>query len=185
MNTKSPADIIAAAGFTLGGVFGMAGTVVTAQNLRAAFWGIDGVGIVIAAALLTLRFARKNNDCVAAGFLVFAIGEAIILSCAPVSLEAGVPSFGTGTALWSAGLLLTSLPREFAVWTRLTGIIGAVLFAITSARIFWGEQLLPTASPLPFFAYPFLVLTFAGWILALLRTPASETASPNQSSAAA
>jgi hypothetical protein len=185
VNIKGPADIIAAVGLTLGGVFGIAGTVVTAQNLRAAFWGIDGVGIVMAAALLTLKLARKNNDCVAAGFLVFAIGEAIILSCAPVSLAAAVPLFGAGTALWSAGLLLTSIPREFAIWTRLTGIIGAVLFAITSARIFWGEQLLPTASPLPFFAYPFLVLTFAGWIWTLLRTPVSERATQHQSSTAA
>jgi hypothetical protein len=29
--------------------------------------------------------------------------------------------------------------------------------------------LLPTSSPLPFFAYPFLVLTFIGWIWTLLR----------------
>jgi hypothetical protein len=185
VNIRRPVDIIAAVGLIVGGVFGIAGTVVTAQNLRAAFWGIDGVGIVIAAAILTLRFARKHNDCVAAGFLVFAIGESIILSGAPMSLEASVPSFGTGTALWSAGLLLTSAPREFTAWTRLTGTIGAVLFAITSARIFWGEQVLPTSSPLPFFAYPFLVLTFAGWIWTLLRTPASEPASQHQSSTAA
>lgn len=182
MNTRRPVDIIAAVGLALGGVFGIAGTVVAAQNLRSAFWGIDGVGIVIAAAILTLRFARKQSDCVAAGFLVFAIGEAIILSGAPMSLEASVPSFGTGAALWSAGLLLTSIPREFAVWTRLTGSIGAVLFAITSARIFWGEQVLPTSSPLPFFAYPLLVLTFAGWIWTLLRTPVSEPAPQYQTS---
>ena len=31
-----------------------------------------------------------------------------------------------------------------------------------------GEQLLPTAAPLPFFAYPFLVMTFIGWIWSLL-----------------
>ena len=42
------------------------------------------------------------------------------------------------------------------------------IFAVTAARIFWGEQLLPTSEPLPFFAYPFLVITFVGWILALL-----------------
>jgi hypothetical protein len=31
------------------------------------------------------------------------------------------------------------------------------------------EQLLPTSSPLPYFAYPFLVLTFAGWIWKLWK----------------
>lgn len=147
----------------------MVGTVVTEQHLRAASWGIDAVGLVVATSLLALRFFRKGNDCVAAGFLVFAIGEGVMLSGTAATLAESIPSFGAGTALWSAALLLTGVPREFAGWIRLVAIIGAILFAITSARIFWGEQLLPTASPLPFFAYPFLVLTFAGWIWTLLK----------------
>jgi hypothetical protein len=36
-------------------------------------------------------------------------------------------------------------------------------------RIFAGTHLFPTASPLPYFGYPFLVLTFIGWIWTLLR----------------
>ena len=93
----------------------------------------------------------------------------MLLSGTAATLAESVPSFAAGTALWSAALLLTSVPKEFAGWIRVVGTIAAVLFAIVAARIFWGEQLLPTASPLPFFAYPFLVLTFAGWIWTLLR----------------
>jgi hypothetical protein len=48
-------------------------------------------------------------------------------------------------------------------------VIGSVLFAVTSARIFWGGQIFPTSRPLPFYAYPFLVLTFVGWIIKLLK----------------
>jgi hypothetical protein len=166
---KSPLNVVAAIGLTLGGVFGLLGTVVTAPNLRAASWGIDGAGLVVATALLALKFFRKGNDFVAAGFLVFAIGEGVMLGGTAGPLEASVPSSAAGTALWCASLLLTSVPREFAAWIRLAGTVGAILFAITSARIFWGEQVLPTSSPLPFFAYPFLVLTFAGWIWTLLR----------------
>jgi len=166
---KSPVNIVAAIGLVLGGVFGLLGTAVTAQNLRAASWGIDGVGLVVATSLLALRFIRKGNDYVAAGFLVFAIGEGVMLSGTAATLAESVPSFAAGTALWSAALLLTSVPKEFACWIRLVGIIGAILFAITSARIFWGEQVLPTSSPLPLFAYPFLVLTFGGWIWTLLK----------------
>ena len=92
-----------------------------------------------------------------------------MLTGTAATLEASVPAFAAGTALWSAALLLTSVPREFAAWTRVAGILGAVLFAVTSARIFWGEQLTPISRPLPYFAYPFLVLTFAGWIWALIR----------------
>jgi hypothetical protein len=42
--------------------------------------------------------------------------------------------------------------------------LSASLFNITVARIFLGEQLLPTATPLPSCAYPLLVTTFFGWI---------------------
>jgi hypothetical protein len=166
---KNPANVVAAIGLALGGVFGLVGTVVTEQNLRAASWGIDGVGLVVATSLLALRFFRKGNDFVAAGFLVFAIGEGVMLSGTAANLAESVPSFAAGTALWSAALLLTSVPKEFASWIRLVGIISAILFATTAARIFWGEQVLATASPLPFFAYPFLVLTFVGWIWTLLK----------------
>ena len=43
------------------------------------------------------------------------------------------------------------------------GTVAAFLFAITAARIFLGEQLLPTSAPLPSLGYPFLVLTFGGF----------------------
>jgi hypothetical protein len=163
-------DVVAAVGLALGGVFGLIGTVVTEQNVRAVSWAIDSVGLVVATSLLAMRFFRRGNDCVAAGFLVFAIGEGVMLSGTAGTLEASVPAFAAGTALWSAALLLTGIPREFAGWIRAVSTVGAVLFAITSVRIFWGEQILPIASPLPFFAYPFLVLTFAGWIWTLLKT---------------
>jgi len=167
---RRPVDVVAAVGLALGGVFGLIGTVVTEQNVRAVSWAIDSVGLVVATSLLAMRFFRRGNDCVAAGFLVFAIGEGVMLSGTAGTLEASVPAFAAGTALWSAALLLTGIPREFAGWIRAVSTVGAVLFAITSVRIFWGEQILPIASPLPFFAYPFLVLTFAGWIWTLLKT---------------
>jgi hypothetical protein len=78
-----------------------------------------------------------------------------MLSGTAATLAESVPSFAAGAALWCAALLLTCVPKEFASWIRLVGIIGAILFAITAARILWGEQVLPTASPLPFYAYPF------------------------------
>jgi hypothetical protein len=123
----------------------------------------------VATALLSLKFFRKGNDFVAAGFLVFAIGEAAMLSGTAAGLAGSVPAFAAGTALWAASLLLISIPRAFPIPVRLVGIAGSALFAVVAARIFWGEQLLPTSSPLPFFAYPFLVFTFLGWIWTLLR----------------
>ena len=161
-------NIVAAVGLAFGAVFGLAGTVVTQPHLQATLWAIDSVGLVIAAALLTVKFLRKGCDCAAAGFLVFAIGESVMLSGTAAGLVGSVPAFAAGTALWAAALLLISIPKEFAGWVRLVGIATAILFATNAARIYWGEQLLPTSSPLPFFAYPFLVITFIGWIWALL-----------------
>ena len=48
-------------------------------------------------------------------------------------------------------------------------VASAVLFAVVAGRIFWGEPLLPTSAPLPFYAYPFLVMTLISWIWSLLR----------------
>ena len=166
---KAPLKIVVVVGLALGAILGMAGTMVAAQNLRAICWAIDSTALVVATSVLALTYFRKGCDAVAAGFLVYAIGEAVMLGGTASSLEASVPSFAAGTALWSAALLLTGAPRVFALWTRVAAFIGAVLFAITSARIFSGNPLSPISKPLPYFAYPFLVLNFMGWIWATLR----------------
>lgn len=70
------------------------------------------------------------------------------------------------------GLLVVSVPRVLPPWLRLVGIAAAVLFVVVSGRIFAGEALPPTASPLPFFAYPFLVATLLGWAWTVAREEA-------------
>ena len=167
---KNSLDVVIVVGLLLGAALGMFGTMATSQHLRAISWAIDSTGLIVATSLLTIKFFRAGNDLVAAGILVFAIGEAVMLSGTASSLEASVPAFAAGTALWTASLLMTSIPKEFAMWTRITGIIAALLFGFTSERIFCGETLLPIDKPLPYFAYPFLVLTFIGWIIRLVRS---------------
>jgi hypothetical protein len=165
-------NVIAAVGLALGGALGMAGAMVTQQNVQAILWAIDGAGLVMATALLAVKYFRMGNDIVAGGFLVFAIGEGVILLSGPAAGLAGsVPAFAAGTALWGTALLLVSIPKVLAVPVRLLGIVSAALFIITSVRIFWGEQLLPTSTPLPTYAYPLLVATFVGWIWTLWREP--------------
>ncbi|MEA2914572.1 MAG: hypothetical protein QOJ15_6653 [Bradyrhizobium sp.] len=75
LTTKTPINIIAAIGLGLGAVFGMAGTFVAQPTLQAVLWAIDGAGLVMAAALLSLKYFRMEQDIVAAGFMVFAIAE--------------------------------------------------------------------------------------------------------------
>jgi hypothetical protein len=161
--------ILAVAGLIAGAVLGMAGSIVTAADVRAVCWAIDSVGLIIATILMALTFVRSGRLEVAAGFLIYAIGESVMLGGTALSLDASIPAFAAGTALWSAGLTLVSVPRVFAGWTRFAGVIAAVLFGITSLVIFRGVALNPIARPLPFYGYPFLVITFIGWIVAIVR----------------
>ena len=162
-------DIIAVISLTLGSTLGIGGTLVSTDSLRQIFWMIDGVGVVVATALLAVRFFRSGDDIAAAGFLVFALGESLLVSGNAAGLDASVPSFGGGVALWSAGLALISLSNSLATWIRTVHVVAAILFAIIAFRIASGEHLVPTSSPLPFFAYPFVVLGFVGWIMTIMK----------------
>jgi NAD-dependent oxidoreductase involved in siderophore biosynthesis len=168
-------DIVAAVGLAVGGLFGLAGSFVAQASLRQVFWAIDGVALIVAAALLVVKYLRNGDDGLAASFLVFLVAEALVLSNTAAGLEASNASFASGIALWAASLVMTSLARSaFPAWTRLTGLIAAALFMVTAIRIFYGETILATAAPLPAAGYPFLVLTFAGWIWTLLRAARSS-----------
>jgi hypothetical protein len=160
---------MAAAGLLVGAVFGLAGTLVASPHLQASLWAIDSVALVMATSLLTMKYFRIGADVVAAGFLVFAIGEGVLLSGTAAGPRASVPAFAAGTALWAAALSLISAPSLLGRSLRLLGAAAAGLFAITAGRIYAGETLLPTSTPLPFFAYPFLVATLLGWAWVLLR----------------
>ena len=122
--SDSTLNRIAAAGLLAGAGFGLGGTLVTSPDLQASLWAIDGVALVIATSLLTLKYSRAGSEIVSAEFLVFAIGEGVLLSGTAAGPRGSVPAFAAGTALWS---------------------------------------------PLPFFAYPFLVATLLGWAWKLLR----------------
>src|ERR1700682_6721343 len=103
-------NVIAAVGLALGGALGMAGAMITQQNVQAILWAIDGAGLVMATALLAVKYFRMGNDIVAGGFLVFAIGEGVILLSGPAAGFAGsIPALAAGSALWGAALLLLRL----------------------------------------------------------------------------
>jgi len=122
---------------------------------------------VLATSLLAVMEFREGHDTVAAGFLVFAIGQGLILSGAAMAPAASAPGFGAGCGLWSAGLALVSVPKRFPLVVRLLGLAAAALLAATALMIFAGAEIQPLSRPLPFFAYPFLVATLFGWIWSL------------------
>ncbi len=147
----------------------MAGSVAPSDALRGLAWGIDGVSLVIASVVLAVYFFRRDDDLVAAGFVVFAIGQGLVLSGAAMSLTASIPSFGAGASLWAAALVLISVPRTFPIAVRILGFVTAVMFAVTVVQIYCGVPLHPKSEPLPTFAYPIFVATLGGWIWTLWR----------------
>ncbi|MER8415229.1 hypothetical protein [Mesorhizobium sp. M1342] len=54
---SNPLDVIAAIGLAIGGAFGLAGTFVASAELRETLWTIDGVALVVATALLTMKYS--------------------------------------------------------------------------------------------------------------------------------
>jgi hypothetical protein len=58
-----------------------------------------------------------------------------MVSGTAATFAGSVPPFSTGTALWPAAFCSKSVRKEFAGWVRLVGVIDAILFAITAARI--------------------------------------------------
>lgn len=150
-------------GLVVGAALGLAGTFAPTVAVRGLLWGIDGTALVVAASLLTVHYARRGNDLLAAGFLVFVAGEALILSTSAMDLQAGGPVFGAGTGLWAASLALLSAPRVAPLWVRLAGAVASLLFLAVALQSFAGGGLTALSQPLPFFAYPFLVAALVGW----------------------
>lgn len=164
--------LLAACGLVTGGVLGIAGCFMPVDAHRGLAWGIDGVGLVMAAAVLTMHYSRRGNDLAAAGFLTFCVGETLILAGAAMSLMTSVPTYGAGVSLWAAGLVMVSLAGVFPRWLCALGCLAAVLLAVVSVRIFFGEALSPLARPLPFLAYPPFAATLFGWAWCLATHPA-------------
>jgi hypothetical protein len=161
---------VAAAGLVIGALLGMAGSFAPSPSLRGVAWGIDGIAIIVACALLAAHHARGGNMQLAAGFLVFLAGETLIVSGAAMDLVASAPAFAAGAGLWSAALALVSASPMLPVFVRVTGAIASVLLAVTALRMFGGAALTPLSAPLPFYGYPFLAITLVGWAWAHVRS---------------
>lgn len=160
---------LAALGLGLGGLLGMAGSFAPSDALRGLAWGLDGTALVMASALLAVHFLRRGQEIVAAGYIVFAVGQGLVVSGSAMSLTASAPSFGAGAALWAVALALVSGPRVYPIVVRFLGIAASIMFAATAVQIFYGVPLDPKSAPLPFAAYPVFVVTLFGWIWSLLR----------------
>ena len=158
----------AAIGLTIGFTLGMTGAILPFDTARNILWAIDGYGLILATALLAIYFFRNGHDIIAAGFLIFPIAESVIMLSSSVSVDQNIPALGVGLGLWSLSIAVVSSQKVFPLFVRITGIISALLFAITAFLIFTGGTINALTQPLPFFAYPFYAATLAGWAWTLV-----------------
>lgn len=161
-------SVVAAVSLVGGGVLGLAGAFAPSA-VRSVAWGLDGTALVVGALLLALHHVRCGNEQLAAGFFTFVAGQTLVVSGSAMDPAAASPSFGAGVGLWAAGLTLVSTTSAMPLFVRITGGIAAALFASVALQIFAGTELTPLSNPLPFNAYPFLVLTLFGWAWVHLR----------------
>lgn len=154
-------SVFTAACLVLGSVLGMVGSFAPAA-WRGVAWGLDGTALVIGAALLAVHHIRRGEELLAAAFLVFVAGQTLVTSCSAMTLAASSPMFAAGAGLWAAALAMIGVASAMPVWVRVIAVAAAVLFAITALQIDAGYALTPLSRPLPFDAYPVLVLTLLG-----------------------
>jgi hypothetical protein len=162
---------VVAAGFAVGALLGMGGNFLPAGPAQATAYGISSLGLILGSVLFAARFARQGRDVVAAGFAVFALAEAILISQGMAG-DAGRAAFATGVAIYALALPLVSLPAALPIWARLAGGLAAVPFA-AHALLHWLGQAPDPAGPLASVGYVLLTVAVVGWIVRALRAPAA------------
>lgn len=156
---------VAAICLVVGAILGMVGSFVP-PPVRGIAWGLDGTALVAGSALLTVHYIRLGNEHLAAAFLVFLVGQTLVVSGSAMGLTESAPSFASGAGLWAASLALICTSSLMPIVVRVFAGTSSVLFAIIAIQVYGGAELNPLSKPLPFFAYPVLVFTLLGlaWI---------------------
>lgn len=166
--------ILAAFCLVVGSVLGMVGSFAS-PAVRGIVWGLDGTALVVGAALLAVHYIMLRNEQLATAFLVFLVGQTLVVSGSAMKLSESSPSFAAGIGLWAAALALISASAAIPVFVRVTAGIASVLFAITALQIYGGILLTSLSEPLPFYAYPVLVITLFGLAWHHFRAVPSNT----------
>ena len=161
-------NLIAAIGLAIGAFFGMSGLFFTTPTVQLCVFVISGVGFTTGLALLAVKFLREQQDLLATGFLLFAIGEAISTLSAAAEEKTGTAAFAGCMLFYFVGFMFICLTPIFPLWTRITGILSALIFLTAASRFYLGFGI-DTADTLPGLAYGLLTITIVGWIVYLLK----------------
>jgi len=155
-------NLLATGCLVAGGVLGMTGSFAP-PAVRGIAWGLDGTALVVGFVLLAVHYIKLGNEQLAAAFLVFVAGQTLVVSGSAMELSESSPLFAAGVGLWAAALAMICTSSAMPAFVRICSALASVLFAITSLQIYGGVALTPLSQPLPFYAYPVLVVTLFGF----------------------
>lgn len=165
---KTSYNFIASIGLVIGLVFGITGGMLKDPHWQGISYEISSLGLIYASAMLCILYFRKGADLVAAGWLLFAIGEAAMSTGTAGGQPYSQPMFASGMGIYIPALIMISIPSEYPIWARIAGIISAILFAISAGMIFSGNEVLST-HPLPTSGYSVMTIAMIGYIWRLLK----------------
>ena len=153
-------------GLVVGALLGFGGNFFDPGAVQDLLYAVSSTGLIAASALLAVERARVGSVFTAAGFALFALGEARLLN--PTGAPGGEASFAAGVLLCAAALLLIGMSTWAPYWVRIVGWMSAVPFA-THALAFLGGADVDSTGALAGIAYALLTLTIVGWVLTVLR----------------
>ena len=148
-------------------VLGLVANIPGEGALRDLLHAVSSIGLVVAAALLALREARRDADLVAAGFAILAIAQVVMWAGFGTGSEA---SFAAAALFFAPALLLISVPPRFAFWARIAGALATISFGAHGIIYLLSgsppEGLLNAEDSL---AYPMLIIAVIGWAVDIIR----------------
>lgn len=171
---RAPVRHVAAWGMVGWILLGLAGAVVPEGGPRDVLWLLSGVGLVTGGMAAAAVYRSKGMDLHAAGFMVLAIAEAVMIAGHNRATDPGADAgFATGVALYAAGFLLVGIPSGFAWWGRVAAVVSSVPFALHAILRAAGQEL---GSDGPYTDYGYAlafvaVVAFAVDLLGLQKSP--------------
>lgn len=154
-------------GLLVGVGLGMAGNIPPVSWMQTLLFAVSSIGLVMAAALLVLREARRGADLVAAGFGIFAVAEIIIWVGGGPTGPGGEAPFAAATLFYVPALLLISAPPRFALWARAAGALATVSFGTYAIVFLLGGK---PAEVVEIAGYLLLSVAAIGWAVDVVRS---------------
>lgn len=163
--------LIVTVGFAIGALLGMGGSFLPPGDLQHNAWFVSSAGLVVGLVLLAGRMTTEGRDQTAAGLVVLALAEVVLMTMAGSMRPETV--FAHGVGLYVPGFLLVAASDRYPVWVRVVNVLTAVAFAAHWVLHVTGGHA-PVNGPAAGVGYGLFVASLVGWTVDVWRLPAGR-----------